>query len=166
MKNILILLVMLAVSVISVGQPPGDPDLERREKNKEAAKYKDKNDKIKALAIAYITEQLDMSSQEAEQFWPVYNRIKEDHRKLELKKRKILKELGDSFQNLQEAQAQDYVDQLIQLEEQLHESSLEMKHQELIDIIGARRFLMLKKAEMDFRRKMIREFKERRRNKN
>jgi hypothetical protein len=157
MRKLLIFVTAILLGATAFAQPPngGEPDSK-----------KDKNDKIRALSIAYITEELDMSSREAEEFWPVYNKIKEDHRALEMQKREILKSLGDSFDTLKEKQAQDYVNQLIQIEVQLNATSLEMKHQDLIDIIGAKRFLMLKKAEMDFRRKMIREYKERRRNAN
>ncbi len=33
----------------------------------------DKGDRIEALKVAFITKQLQLSSQEAEKFWPVYN---------------------------------------------------------------------------------------------
>ena len=31
-------------------------------------------DKIKTLKIAFITEKLDLSEQEAQKFWPIYNK--------------------------------------------------------------------------------------------
>ena len=36
-------------------------------------------EKIKALKIAYLTEKLDLSSNEAEKFWPIYNKHKNNH---------------------------------------------------------------------------------------
>ena len=33
----------------------------------------EKNERIEALKIAYITKQLQLSSEEAQKFWPVYN---------------------------------------------------------------------------------------------
>ena len=33
----------------------------------------EKNERIEALKVAYITKQLQLTSQEAEKFWPVYN---------------------------------------------------------------------------------------------
>ena len=35
-------------------------------------------DKIKALKIAFITEKLNLSEKEAQQFWPIYNSFEED----------------------------------------------------------------------------------------
>jgi Skp family chaperone for outer membrane proteins len=155
MKKKLILLVMLLITAFAVAQPPKDYD-------KVKDHHREKNDKINALAVAYITEQLDMSSKEAQEFWPVYNRIKGEYHGFEKEKRTILRKLEGEFDTLEEPMAQDYVNQLIALEEKINNSSLEMHHNELIAIIGAKRFLQLKKAEMDFRRKMIKEFKERR----
>mgnify|MGYP000698456460 CR=1 FL=1 len=39
-------------------------------------------DKIKTLKIAFITEKLDLSEKEAQQFWPVYNTFEEENYKL------------------------------------------------------------------------------------
>ena len=36
-------------------------------------------DKIKTLKIAFITEKLDLSEQEAQKFWPVYNAFEEEN---------------------------------------------------------------------------------------
>ena len=35
--------------------------------------YKPGSDKFKAMKVGYLTEKLDLSSAEAEKFWPVYN---------------------------------------------------------------------------------------------
>lgn len=40
----------------------------------ERAKKNDWQDRIKAEKIAYLTDKMDLSSAEAEKFWPVYNR--------------------------------------------------------------------------------------------
>ena len=34
---------------------------------------KESREKIKALKVAYITNQLDLTADEAEKFWPIYN---------------------------------------------------------------------------------------------
>ena len=54
MKKILLLLVVLmSIGYISNAQPP--------------------KERIKALKVAYITKELNLSATEAEKFWPVYN---------------------------------------------------------------------------------------------
>ncbi len=38
-------------------------------------------DKIKSLKIAFITERLDLSTKEAQTFWPIYNEYEEKGRR-------------------------------------------------------------------------------------
>ncbi|CAN5317914.1 hypothetical protein BH09BAC2_BH09BAC2_06440 [soil metagenome] len=43
--------------------------------DEEAAK---KNEKIQALKVAFITQKLELSSEDAQKFWPVYSRYEND----------------------------------------------------------------------------------------
>jgi hypothetical protein len=51
-------------------------------------------DKIQALKIAFITQKLEFTSDEAQRFWPVYNRYEAD-----LKQALIDKRTGDVLEN-------------------------------------------------------------------
>ena len=56
MKNFyLSIFFLLSCTYICIGQPPGG------------------GQKLEAIKIAYITRQLNLSPQEAQRFWPVYN---------------------------------------------------------------------------------------------
>ncbi len=54
-----------------------------------------RKDKIESLRIAYITKELSLSTNEAQQFWPVYNQFQEElkiirkNRKLDIMEAKI-----------------------------------------------------------------------------
>ncbi|MEB8347550.1 hypothetical protein OO010_15985, partial [Flavobacteriaceae bacterium KMM 6898] len=54
-KNIATLVLLLLITVVSFAQDRPD------------------REKIKALKVAFITERLDLSSKEAQLFWPIYN---------------------------------------------------------------------------------------------
>jgi hypothetical protein len=41
----------------------------------------EKRDRLEAISIAYLTKELELTSAEAEKFWPVYNRYTEEMRK-------------------------------------------------------------------------------------
>ena len=62
MKTITCIVFIISFSIFSFAQP--------------------NRDKIKTLKIAFITEKLDLSEKEAQQFWPVYNAFEEEHFKL------------------------------------------------------------------------------------
>ncbi|MCB0697691.1 MAG: hypothetical protein KDC07_10020, partial [Chitinophagaceae bacterium] len=61
-KTGLFLLTMLLAVTTVIAQPDRDH----------------KHDRIKALKIAYITEKLDLTSEQAQKFWPVYNRYEKE----------------------------------------------------------------------------------------
>ena len=82
MKRILLILTVLISAL---------PGLGAQDKGK-----KDWHDKWKAEKIAYLTDALDLTSAEAEKFWPVYN-------KCEREKRNSFKVSMDAYKALDEA---------------------------------------------------------------
>jgi len=67
-KIILILLMALGVSVVSVAQD-------------EDGGEKPNGGRIEALKIAYLTKKLNLSTEEAQRFWPIYNQYMSEVRK-------------------------------------------------------------------------------------
>lgn len=155
MRYLMLTLILLCSFMVSA-QGSDDKD-GRKRRNKEM------RDKIKALSIAHITKELDLTTKEAQKFWPLYNSVKDERDRLEKVKKELIKKMEGEFETMSEKQAVSYVDQMVSLDQKISATNLDYKHDEIIEVIGAKRFLQLKKAEMDFRRKMIREYKERRR---
>jgi hypothetical protein len=70
MKKYFLLLVMfLGATVVTVAQ---DDD---------SGGGKNEGGRIEALKIAYITKKLDLSTEEAQKFWPIYNKYIQEVRK-------------------------------------------------------------------------------------
>ena len=64
--------------------------------------FKEKKGKVKALKIAYITEELDLTTEEAQKFWPIYNAF--DDKQSELRHEKMAKEyVAKLLQQIKEA---------------------------------------------------------------
>ncbi|WP_439128075.1 sensor of ECF-type sigma factor [Polaribacter sp.] len=80
---------------------------------------KESREKIKALKVAFLTKELNLSSAEAEKFWPLYNSHEEkldtyrDKGRSEIKRK--LKEVGD-FDNLNEEEAKKFLKLKLDLE--------------------------------------------------
>lgn len=55
-----------------------------------------RNEKIQALKIAFITQRLDLTSAEAEKFWPIYNEYE-----VEINNLRISNKTGDVLDNEQ-----------------------------------------------------------------
>ena len=106
-------------------------------------------DKIKALAVAHITKELDLNTEQAQQFWPLYNEVKDERDRLEKVKKQLIRKLESEFDDMTEKTASSYVDRMVAIDKRISGTNLIYKHDDIIKVIGAKRFLKLKKAEMD-----------------
>jgi Skp family chaperone for outer membrane proteins len=138
MKTLTSILFILGFSIITFGQP--------------------NRDKIKTLKIAYITEKLDLSEKEAQQFWPIYNSYEEENSKLRSEAYQARKKIN--FETLSEEEAKQFLK-----ETRLNEAKRQAAENDFIDrltkVISAKKIILLHKIEDDFKRKMFDEFKKR-----
>mgnify|MGYP005615414997 CR=1 FL=1 len=81
--------------------------------------HREKREKVKALKVAYITEQLELTSDEAEKFWPIYNTFEDKQSELRHEK---MRAILDRFQpgnvdKLSEKEASALLIQMEKIEE-------------------------------------------------
>ncbi|MAT89286.1 MAG: hypothetical protein CMC35_01230 [Flavobacteriaceae bacterium] len=120
-------------------------------------------EKIKALKTAMITNQLDLTSQEAEKFWPIYNAYDQKMDAVRKKERtEIFHKLRSGIDNLSDQEA----DVLISKSMELKSQELTYRKaliKELREVISSKKIIKLTKAEEDFKRKLLEEFRKRKR---
>lgn len=107
--------------------------------------------RIDAARAAYITERLDLTTEEAEKFWPIYNEFAEKRQALRKAYKNAKTNDGD--------------------EEALVELSLKLKQQELdlekeysgrlMSAISAQKLMRLRNAEKDFTQLILRQIQQR-----
>ncbi|MEL4307655.1 hypothetical protein [Joostella sp. CR20] len=115
-----------------------------------------KHDQIKSLKIAYFTEHLNLSSEEAEKFWPIYNAHENKMHEIKFSEYKKLKPQlrGEGFENLSDADAKVILKKLEAIE--TNEYELNRKYtKDLEKVISAKKIILLKKLEDDFNRKLL-----------
>ena len=120
-------------------------------------------EKIKAHKIAFITNQLELTSTEAELFWPVYNKYEKEVHQLEVvNRKKLLKSIMDQggLNGLSEREAQNTLTKLEGLRDAIHNVEKE-KYSEIQKTLSAIKVLKLYKAEKDFKKELIKRLKER-----
>ena len=125
--------------------------------------HKEKQEKIKALKVAYITEQLELTADEAQKFWPIYNDYQEKQFDLRHEKmRSILNKLEiGTIEKLSEKEASSLLDQMENIEENLF--LLKKKFtKDLQGIVSDKKIMKLKKAEGDFNRHLLKQMREKR----
>ena len=125
------------------------------------AQDKGKRERIKALKVAFITEQLQLSTTEAQKFWPIYNAFEEDHNILRRESYENRK--STDFDNLSEQEAKAMLDAMVSIENQ--KSKLREKYlSDLIKVLPAKKIIKLKVTEDEFNKRMLEEMKKRRGN--
>ena len=149
LKNFTLMLLFGLAALFAAAQPDDEPvDGKRKEK-------------LAALKRAYITDKLELSSAEAEKFWPIFNEFE--------KKRDVLrKEIaslndkvnGESITDKELIETIDAIDKKRKEEVDLDSKFLK----DCLPVLGAKKVVILSRLERDFRKKMMEALQERRQN--
>ena len=118
-------------------------------------------DKIRILKVEFITEKLDLSSGEAENFWPIYNAFDKAYMELRHEKLKGLKDnLKEGINMLSEKEALSKLNEMTDIEDELVKLKRMFRYQ-LDGVISNKKILLLKIAEDGFNRRMMDRLKRR-----
>lgn len=122
-------------------------------------------EKIKAQKIAFITDKLELTSKEAQQFWPIYNEYEAKVEKIKSEDlRPLKKEMRQG--DVSDKRAVEILEKLLEAETKMHSAKLQLV-ENLKTVISAKKIIMLKVAEDQFNQKLLdrlKEFRERRQN--
>ncbi|MFM2370043.1 MAG: hypothetical protein RL619_2364 [Bacteroidota bacterium] len=124
-------------------------------------RMKEKKEQIKALKVAFLTTELDLTTSEAEKFWPLYNTF--DDKQFELRHQKmktLMKRMNDAgLDKMTEKEASAFLAQMESNEEELF--LLRKKFTaNLKSIIPAIKIIKLRKSEEDFNRKLLQQYRD------
>ena len=119
-----------------------------------------KKEKVKALKVAYLTNNLSLTPTEAEKFWPIYNAYDEKQFELRHEKMKMIKDRLDSesVDNLTDKQASAMISQIESVEDDLYQNRKKFMTS-LKTVLSPVKILKLKKAEDDFNKTLLRQYK-------
>jgi len=145
-KNILTIILMLFI-INSFGQ----------------GRFKQKREQIKALKVAYITDELNLTPDEATKFWPLYNAYEDKQRELRQEK---IRSYMDRMENgetdkMNEKEAATLLAQMESAEDELYQSRKKFIAS-LKNVISPVKIIKLKKAEEGFNRKLLKQYRDKR----
>lgn len=119
------------------------------------------HEKIKSLKVAFITEKLDLSSKEAQAFWPIYNDYQKEREALRQKERTEFKGKIKEADKLSEKEAKDLLERYIRFEDEEEElDKVFLKN--VSKVISAKKTLLLLRSEEEFKRQLIRQYRHKR----
>ena len=114
-------------------------------------------DKIEAQRIAFITEQLELTPEEAQEFWPIYNQYRDEE--IALNKQKIP---AKGMALMSDAEAAQHLDKVLDIEQQALSAKIAYTDR-LKGILTPRKILKLYAAERQFKERLLRIINQRRR---
>ncbi len=147
LQKIIWIFLPLLITTASFGQGPGED--------------REKDEKIEALKVGFITKELNLTSAEAEKFWPLYNEMEDKMKEIRQSCRKINHEMRDSEDKISNEDAKKKLNTLFENEQK--ELDIKKEYSEkFIKLIGEKRTLKLLSLEHEFRRVLLERLKDRR----
>ncbi len=122
--------------------------------------FQGKKENIESMKIAFITKKLELTPEEAQQFWPVYNQYNDKMKELRKKRRLASREARQNFDALTDKELEQLVNNdLINRQKDL---DLQKEYNEKFKaILPIRKVAKLYAAEEQFKVVLINKLKER-----
>ena len=124
-------------------------------------KMLEKKEQIYALKVAFITNNLSLTSTEAEKFWPIYNSFEE--KQFELKHQKsisFIKKMNDETLNkMSDKEALAVLTQMEASEDEMFQLRKKLIIS-LKNILSPVKIIKLKKAEEEFNKKLLQQYRD------
>lgn len=122
------------------------------------AQKDEKYERIKALKIGYITEKVTLTPNEAKKFWPIYEKYSQELDNLHSQSRKCKKNGCENIDMLTEKEALEILKKDAELSDKIHRINKE-KDTQLLSVLSAKKLLLLKNAEKEFYKKLMKQYK-------
>jgi hypothetical protein len=117
-----------------------------------------KREMIKAQKVAFITEKLDLTVEEAQKFWPVYNELNKKLEEIDIEKRTLSQKYEANKESLSDNEVTEIYTKLIELETKEIKLNTEFR-KEMKEIISVRKMMELHMAERMFKHELLNKIK-------
>lgn len=125
-------------------------------------KMDEKIERVKALRIAYISDKLNLTPEEAQKFWPVFNQFDEKQSELNKEKRKLMIKLRpQNVANLSDKESAQLMSEDEKLEAEIQNNKKQLV-KNLQGVIPNQKILMLRQVEIEFKQKLLKQIRNRR----
>ncbi|MDD2634472.1 MAG: hypothetical protein PHW82_03135 [Bacteroidales bacterium] len=116
------------------------------------------NQKIQAEKVAFITEQVNLTVDEAQQFWPVYNELNDKISDLFNEERGIHRIIRINCETISEKDLTIKLDRMVEINQE--RANLEHEyHQKYKKILPIQKVAKLYQADKDFRKQLLHKYK-------
>ncbi len=121
-------------------------------------KSSEKEDLVKSQKIAFFTEKLSLTPEEAQRFWPVYNSYWERKNQIIEERKKAMKFAADNMEKLSPKEIERYGDMYINFHKQ--ESDLLVEYNKKFkEVLPPEKVMKLYQADYDFKTYLLRQIR-------
>ncbi len=118
-------------------------------------------ERIKALKVAFFTQELNLTNKIAEKFWPIYNKYEQEKRALHKREHIEI----ENVECLSEEKANAMLNEFLTVENEEYKIKKQLFN-DLKEIISAKDIIKLQKLENEFHKKLIKEYRSKREREN
>ena len=116
-------------------------------------------EKIKIQKIAFITDQLQLTSEEAQSFWPIFNAYETDVEAIKNGELRSVRKTLRSETDLSDKEANDLLDRLLDSEKDIYSLKVNLVS-DLKSVLPPQKILKLKIADEEFSKKLLERLRE------
>jgi Skp family chaperone for outer membrane proteins len=122
----------------------------------------DRIERVKALRVAFISDKLQLTPDEAEKFWPIFNQFDDKQSDLQKEKRQLMIKLqSEKATTLSEKESAKLMDEDERLENEIQNNRRKLV-KDLQGVIPNQKILMLRQIEVEFKQKLLKQIHKRR----
>jgi len=116
-------------------------------------------EKYRTEKIAFLTTKMELTSSEAEKFWPIYNQLEKERWEAQKSRRDLEDKVRDAEENLSENEitklTRDFAGSM-----QKEGALMTSYNEKFLKVLSPKKVLKLYKAENEFRMNMIRKYRD------
>ena len=117
-------------------------------------------DRINAQKVAFFTQRLQLSSAEAETFWPVYNEYQQKRNELQIARRESHKNYSMYKGTLSDKEIEQLADKFVEFS--IKEANLLVEyHKKFKEILPVRKVMKLYEVDIQFKNYLLRQIRNR-----
>ena len=149
MKTVGSVLFALLVSGILAAQP-----------GKKGGKGERMKERIRAERVAFLTDRLELTSEQAQKFWPIYNEHDAELSALKKEQRNSRKAIDQNLNQWSDKELEAKFNEDFQRQQQILDAQKQLV-QDISKNFGAKKAALMMKAEHDFKLELVRRMKDR-----
>ena len=122
-------------------------------------KHEEKKEKVEAMKIGFITQQMNLTPEEAQKFWPVYNQMNNEIENLHKERQLSRENVKDNFETMTDPEFEKLIND--ELASRQKEFDIQKKYvAQFKAVVSIKKVAQFYRAEEQFKRKLLEKIQE------